>query len=700
MAIRLEHIRISRGGPLREDFELEPGDLNLIYGRNETGKTYLVEALIRVLFSKGKRSHAAWDLREWDLKGRIQVLGLGSEPISFTTTGKKLEEFWTEESGMPPDLARLLVVKGGEVFLDSDADDGVGGQVLRNYLSGEGLLDGIGKRISATVSAAKVEDKSLQGAATGELRNRTQLLQDRTRIDALLAEVEERYASGAAHVLRSEIGQLEQERAGLELARRYRASVLYGDLEEQRRQQQAQPDQQLLAQLSEQLAIYETKAADVEAKAVTLADLDEKVGDFRWTEKALEAYREITRGEGGGETKPIFLVVALVSLAASVGAGLLGYTVPMLMCAVITAGLVGGYYWQTKKTLTSAGEGRELERLKEEFHRRFGVNLSERSTLEAQLEELRETHIKGTSLRNELENSQIELRQLKAQITAVLEPYEETASEPEAWRQVVSTLRQSLVDHEEKVRGLEKRLDALGVSEEDRLDDNPGGEWNKERFQELIAEMEGREAKLEEATGELELLRTHTLQELNRHDGDWENLIEELRDRRGEVAEDYRRTTADILGKIQVATVIEEFRKQENERISSGLKSEVVSAPLQAITGRYSAIRQDEDGTLLLLDEHDECPLSMASTGTREQVFLALRIGFASLLMKGEKGVLILDDAFQHSDWQRRNHCVQELLNLVAAGWQVFYFTMDDHIRDLFVDASQRLGDRFKKVDL
>jgi hypothetical protein len=145
---------------------------------------------------------------------------LGSEPISFTTAGKKLEEFWTEESGMPPDLARLLVVKGGEVFLDSDADDGVGDQVLRNYLSGEGLLDGIGKRISATVSAAKVEDKSLQEAATGELRNRTQLLQDRTRIDALLAELEERYASGAARVLRSEIGQLEQERAGLELARR------------------------------------------------------------------------------------------------------------------------------------------------------------------------------------------------------------------------------------------------------------------------------------------------------------------------------------------------------------------------------------------------------------------------------------------------------------------------------------------------
>ena len=90
----------------------------------------------------------------------------------------------------------------------------------------------------------------------------------------------------------------------------------------------------------------------------------------------------------------------------------------------------------------------------------------------------------------------------------------------------------------------------------------------------------------------------------------------------------------------------------------------------------------------------------MASTGTREQAFLALRIGFASLLMKKKTGFLILDDAFQHSDWERRGNCMQVLLDLVAAGWQVFYLTMDDHIRDLFVEAGKGLGGRFRMVDL
>ena len=43
MTIRIDRIKVNRAGPLNQDFELVPGDLNLIYGHNETGKTYIVE---------------------------------------------------------------------------------------------------------------------------------------------------------------------------------------------------------------------------------------------------------------------------------------------------------------------------------------------------------------------------------------------------------------------------------------------------------------------------------------------------------------------------------------------------------------------------------------------------------------------------------------------------------------------------------
>ena len=36
------------------------------------------------------------------------------------------------------------------------------------------------------------------------------------------------------------------------------------------------------------------------------------------------------------------------------------------------------------------------------------------------------------------------------------------------------------------------------------------------------------------------------------------------------------------------------------------------------------------------------------------------------------------------------------MVELTRQGWQVFYFTMDNHIRDQFSEAGQQFGSRFK----
>lgn len=93
-------------------------------------------------------------------------------------------------------------------------------------------------------------------------------------------------------------------------------------------------------------------------------------------------------------------------------------------------------------------------------------------------------------------------------------------------------------------------------------------------------------------------------------------------------------------------------------------------------------------------------PLATVSTGAKEQTFLAMRIGFSSIVMKGQTAFLILDDAFQHSDWPRRTNLMDQILRLASSGWQVFYLTMDNHIRDLFLKAGEKLGDRFRSREL
>ena len=93
--------------------------------------------------------------------------------------------------------------------------------------------------------------------------------------------------------------------------------------------------------------------------------------------------------------------------------------------------------------------------------------------------------------------------------------------------------------------------------------------------------------------------------------------------------------------------------------------------------------------------DDNEFPVKDLSTGAREQVFLGARLGFARLALDDRPAFLVLDDAFQHSDWPRRRRLVEQVLTLVEAGWQVLYFTMDDHIQDLFDTAGQQLGDRY-----
>jgi len=692
MSIRLEHLRIQRGGPLLEDFEFEPGDLNLIYGRNETGKTYLVEAIIRILFSKGTRSQEAWGLREWDLKGRINITGLQKEAIPFTTTGDKLGQYWQKELGLPPDLARLLVVKSSEVILDPAAGD----QMLRNYLSGNALLEQVGKNISTTIQNAEVVSRRIQGAKRGELQTRKELENNCSRVKKLLNEAEGRYASGERNILRQEINLLEEERARLKIARRYRAGVLNQELNEQKSEFKTLPDAQSLATLSGDVAVYQSKVTDIAEKEEKITALETATEDFQWTDSAIETYRAIADGEKSTQVQPVFLIMAFVCMVGTVFAGYHESESLMIMAAVLAAGLVGLYYWKARLIISRAGENVELDRLREEFNRRFSEPLADRSTLEAKHKYLSSRNTRCELLRGEVDNDRNDFRILQMQTAASLKQYWRVDCAPDDWPNVLIDLRERAGRAQEQMRDLEKEIGYLDVNEGDYLDRDPGFDWDPQRYQEVGQLIEERETEWKELTKALDQLKTDVLHELELNEGEWEELIEKLGEHRDNKVRDYRQATANILGKIQVWRVIEDLKELESERIAEAVGSEVVKALLRKLTGRYIGIRLDEDGSLVLLEEYDECPLSMVSTGTREQVFLALRVGFASHVMKGETGFLILDDAFQNSDWQRREYCLQALIDLVGEGWQVFYFAMDDHIRDLFCEAGKELGDRFK----
>ncbi len=109
----------------------------------------------------------------------------------------------------------------------------------------------------------------------------------------------------------------------------------------------------------------------------------------------------------------------------------------------------------------------------------------------------------------------------------------------------------------------------------------------------------------------------------------------------------------------------------------------------QMTGGRYQRIWTPFGESSLCVDDRDNKPICVEhlSRGTREQVFLSLRLALAAAYSRRGAGLpLILDDVFVNFDAQRARDAARTVVQFAAAGHQVLVFTCHDHIRDVFWD--------------
>lgn len=103
--------------------------------------------------------------------------------------------------------------------------------------------------------------------------------------------------------------------------------------------------------------------------------------------------------------------------------------------------------------------------------------------------------------------------------------------------------------------------------------------------------------------------------------------------------------------------------------------------------GGYTRIWTRLSGEQLLVDNQDDESLSvdLLSRGTREAVYLALRLALVSAYAKrGAVVPLVLDDVLVNFDSRRAAAAAEVLKEFAATGYQILMFTCHDHIRDLF----------------
>jgi len=718
MSFRIDSIKVNRGGPLESDFEFSPGDLNLIYGPNESGKTYVMESLIKFLF----KDTSAWELREWSGGGVIMVSGLKDDPVAFRTTSPKLEEYWSDGGGLPPELSRLLVVRAGETRLsDKDRGDGVGRSILKDYLSGGGLLDKIdhNNNISLTIKRAKVVAAMIEGHDQGELKTRTKAENNVAELGALWDKVGSEYLSSEAYSLEKKKEALDLQLESLKKAKRYQAWKLSEGKKKLVEQINVMQSGEELYELSSKIKDYQETKVGLATVAQKMEKLKDASSNFRWAQSALGTYKEITSSSVGGAGKKgpwVGLAISLAMMISSsmilisgstISSGILGL---LVLVGTVLAGTFAFFaYKNSGKILDQAGESAELERIRSEFQNRFGSELTNQAALEVEVDKSEESHRRAEQLSQKAEDLSNKKDSLERSIAGKLKLWTGAQAPIEEFEDILERLKTKRAELEKKVNSSREAVAQVGVSPLEYLAEDPGEIWNPGDFQKIKDERSDTDEKLRRLNAELYALKSRVEQETGSTGGaTWEedeDLIEALRVKHKESQKTYRKLTAEILAKIQVHSVIETFREEENERIDAGLREESLADLLYSVTdGKYRNIRQieieGEQQLAVIPDNDEEYHLQNLSTGTREQIHMALRMGFASRVMGGQEGFLILDDAFQHSDSVRRKKLIEETVNFVRNGWQVFYFTMDDHIRGLFREVGKKMPSKFEEVDL
>jgi len=287
MSIRISEIHIQQLGPLGR-FNINPGRLNVVYGRNESGKTHLVEFVIRSLF----RNPKPFRLRSVVGQGKVVVEGLEGKPVPFSpTSSKKLEDYWEQSDfGFPSDISKLLIVKGADTSL-SVSEGGADRSVLGHYLSGMDLCDRIMKRIPGKVQDAKIEGIEILGKkGAGELSDRDQWKERLDEIERLFSKIDQDYSGGPRKKWSDEKAKIEEEIQLLLRAKRHLAfctAERINSLEKESRNL----DDESIRSLREKVYNYFVKDSDLKNKAEKLDSVQKKSKHYDWLKIARNQYK-------------------------------------------------------------------------------------------------------------------------------------------------------------------------------------------------------------------------------------------------------------------------------------------------------------------------------------------------------------------------------------------------------------------------
>ncbi|RME62784.1 MAG: hypothetical protein D6778_10630, partial [Nitrospirae bacterium] len=290
MSLRIERISVRNLGPL-SSFDEGLADLNLFYGLNESGKTYLVEFLISTLFKKVDYWKA---LRVLNCQGRV---------VLRTSDGKTIELVYSRGRKKPQGLGdilskdgpsvnlpllKTLIVRAGDVRI---GHDGISKDLLKDVFFQRNFYTEVYKNIPSTVQKATIEpDGTIRIDKRGS-QQKDRITEELKRIDALIEELQRTYDRAKLRELEIKRQALEGEIAEQIKAKRHRAYILSEEIKGIEKQLDGLPDETLIERIQRDIDEFLSLKRQLQEKTNQLKSFAPALQELNKVQEALEVQK-------------------------------------------------------------------------------------------------------------------------------------------------------------------------------------------------------------------------------------------------------------------------------------------------------------------------------------------------------------------------------------------------------------------------
>lgn len=692
--IKIRDITIDVIGPFdrRQNYKL--GMINLFYGKNETGKSYLVRALLGAVFRAEKNNKYVLD------GAKALVDFADSNSAEFTSKSKNtIEQHLTGAAdNVINDLSRLCVVPEGNLTLDPKLRNNINVEALRGYFSDTKLRDRLQEEISATIQKAKIERIGPAGDNKGEI---TQLntAKDRLKnLDAYLEKVNRSYADAQLQGYDQKIEKINDQIQTMNIAKQAKAWKLFQELHIVNAFLDRHSVDTVNSARNEISILKSLSAEKYQLDQKIEADKDIPA-QLAWLTTAERELLQANNVDMPYLSRPLMISIAVLFLGMLTAIILEERVLALVLSVLLFGILVFSLYLQNRSTeqILLADQHKKIYH---DFSLRTGVKnptivdiKTKLKALEKEIFELDFDKKKSITLQQDIKSSQVKLNGLLIELSI-----QRSDDLDEADRALLS-LRGKINQTQNDQIELNKQLSALSIPDDEIMDVHSGIPYSKAFEKNLIEE----KTILENKRANLLADHENFLNEGGRLLGEteklsWNDTLDHIRKFRGDLVAEIKNLSAKIMAKIVIHQYLTDQIELEDETIRKALSSSSINDYIKTFTNRYESITYEDDEIVL---NPGPLRLDALSTGTREQILLAIRFGILQHHLGNQQMFIILDDAFQHSDWERRERLVDSLGEMASRGWQILYFTMDDHIKTLFENRLKtRFDDDYKLFDL